>query len=393
MDDFTDLAKALDSITAPAPKPTGSTHGSPHGPDDKTKLQYDIFINKTEKHIMVLQFPNRDRKQPYNMRAGQKPLELRIKPISGLVEVDVPIVVEQCYDQHKGIKYGQALKKSRVLRQGGSYGLAGGLGVNGPVRGPRDDLRNAMEEISEEKLLENFEDSNNKGHVLNKITLGGRIVKPENGKPNYFIGVFKGKSLHLTRVSAFCSLTPQFHHLDAMTDNDRAFIRATRDAENPAPESEARVVNMAVKSTDSEELDMGQISKQLREIEEEPWQRLEWIDEDDIRSVQTYNGQLVLNKESQGTTLVSAMTKQQYLDAVSAPRVDPTNQGKKVKIGTTHIDESSDAASEEEKPVKKGKGKAKDIKGKGKAKADDEGTAEEEGNGEGFDQDAEEEAG
>ena len=151
---------------------------------------------------MVLQFPNRDRKQPYNMRAGQKPLELRIKPISGLVEVDVPIVVEKCYDQLKGIKYGQALKKSKVLRQGGSYGLAGGLGVNGPVRGPRDDIRNATDEISEEKLLENFEDSKNKGHVLNKITLGGRIAKAENGKPNYFIGVFKG-SKSVSRAALF----------------------------------------------------------------------------------------------------------------------------------------------------------------------------------------------
>lgn len=176
-----------------ATKSDGAPHGSPNGPDDKIKSQYDIFINKTEKHIMVLQFPNRDRKQPYNMGSGEKPLELRIKPISGLVEVDVPIVVQHCYDQPKGIQYGQAMKKSRVLRQGGSYGLAGGLGVNRPVRVPRDDVRNPVEEISEEKLLENFEDSNNKGHVLNKITLGGRIAKPENGKPNYFIGVFKGR--------------------------------------------------------------------------------------------------------------------------------------------------------------------------------------------------------
>ena len=246
---------------------------------------------------MVLQFPNRDRKQPYNVKTGQKPLELRVKPISGLVEVDVPIVVEQCYDQHKGIKYGQAIKKSRMLRQGGSYGLAGGLGVSATARGPRDDIRNPIEEVSEEKLLENFEDSNNKGHVLNKITLGGRIAKPENGKPNYFIGVFKGselgcmldtntyadsmpEALHLTRVSAFCSLTPQFHHLDAITDNERVSNRAVRDAENPPLESEARVVNMAVKSTDSEELDMGHIAKQLQEIEEEPWQPLEWVDED-----------------------------------------------------------------------------------------------------------------
>jgi len=108
-----------------------------------------------------------------------------------------------------------------------------------------------------------------------------------------------------------------------------------------------------------------------------------------VRSVQTYNGQLVLDKEFQGTKLVSAMTKRQYLDAVSAPRVDPTSQGKKVRIGTSHIDESSDAASEEEKPVSKGKGKAKDTKGKEKTKADDEGTAEDEGSGDGQDADEE----
>lgn len=65
-----------------------------------------------------------------------------------------------------------------------------------------------------------------------------------------------------------------------MNDNEKASNRAMKEAENPAPESEARVVNMAVKSTDTEELDMGQVAKQLREIEEEPWQRLEWIDED-----------------------------------------------------------------------------------------------------------------
>lgn len=88
------------------------------------------------------------------------------------------------------------------------------------------------------------------------------------------------EGLHLTRVSAFCSLTPQFHHLDAINDNDRASSRTTKDAQNPGPESEARAVNMAVKSTDDEELDMNQISRQLRDIEEEPWQRLEWVDDD-----------------------------------------------------------------------------------------------------------------
>ena len=43
------------------------------------------------------------------------------------------------------------------------------------------------------------------------------------------------------------------------------------------------------------------------------------------------------------------MTKQQYLDALSAPRVDPTKQGKKVMMNRPHSDdESSDEATGDE---------------------------------------------
>ena len=75
-------------------------------------------------------------------------------------------------------------------------------------------------------------------------------------------------------------LQPNFLHLDAVADTEKASSRAQREADNPAPESEARAVNMAAKSTDTEELDMSDIAKELREMQEEPWQRLEWIDED-----------------------------------------------------------------------------------------------------------------
>ena len=172
-------------------KDAPSKHISPHGPDDKVKLQYDVFVNKTEKHIMVLQFPNRDRKQPYNARSGQKPLRLRIKPKCGLVEVDVPLVIERHYDQVKGAQYGDALRKSRVMQQGGSYGLAGGLGVNGAIRPARETIQGLAARTSEDDLSENLDGPINEDRVMNKLTLGGRIIKPENGKPNYFIGVFK----------------------------------------------------------------------------------------------------------------------------------------------------------------------------------------------------------
>ena len=107
------------------------------------------------------------------------------------MEIDVPLVIGRHYDQAKGIHYGQAMKKSRVMQQGGSYGLAGGLGVHGSGRPSRDEVHAPPAEIDPEALLENFEDANNKGHVMNKLTLGGRIAKPQNGKPNYYIGIFK----------------------------------------------------------------------------------------------------------------------------------------------------------------------------------------------------------
>ena len=83
-------------------------------------------------------------------------------------------------------------------------------------------------------------------------------------------------------MDAFCALQPQLHHLDALADNERASKRvAGRDTDINAPEPEAKAVTMAVKGTeDEEELDMGEVAKTLRAMQEEPWQQLEWVDED-----------------------------------------------------------------------------------------------------------------
>ena len=60
----------------------------------------------------------------------------------------------------------------------------------------------------------------------------------------------------------------------------------------------------------------------------------------------------MLDSEFQGSKLVSAMTKQQYLDALSAPRVDPTKQGKKVMMSRPHSDDdSSDEVKEGEENI------------------------------------------
>lgn len=162
--------------------------------------EYDMFLNNPGKHLMLLQYPNRDPGQPYSERTYSRPLALRVKPKCGIVEVDVPITTQSYFDKEKGISYGEAIRKSRILQEGGSYGLTGGLraGVGGGMRfrlPVSSDVASNMEEPSLETLLDNFEEASKKGHVMNKLTLGGQIVFWKNGDPIYMIGVFKGSKL------------------------------------------------------------------------------------------------------------------------------------------------------------------------------------------------------
>ena len=158
----------------------------------KVIAKYRLFVNKpTGKRAMLIQYPNRVVGQEYRVATGNKPLEIRIKPKCGLVEVDIPVDTHSFYHKEKGVEYGEAMRKSGLLQEGGSYSLGGGLGI-GPKAISKGDRRVPPPEgPSHEKLLENFDDANNKGHVMNKLTLGGQIYPFKNGDPIYMAATFK----------------------------------------------------------------------------------------------------------------------------------------------------------------------------------------------------------
>ena len=274
----------------------------------KVVAKYSLLINKhLGKRTMLMQYPNRRIGQEYRAASGTKPLQMRIKPKCGLVEVDIPVNVHENYDKEKGVDYGEAMRKSRLLQEGSSFGLGGGLGI-GPKPTLKADQRAAVPEgPSSEKLLENFEDANNKGHVMNKITLGGQIHPFKNGDPIYMAATFKeGKQSPTattnfsvdfstdictwTRLDAIVQLRPQFRHLDAIHEAKGEARRLQIRSERPdirdlvEVEPEAKAVNMAVKSTEGNEEDMygtmKATAKLLRDMRDEPWQRLTWIDQD-----------------------------------------------------------------------------------------------------------------
>ena len=159
----------------------------------KTTAKYRLFMNKpTGKRTMLMQYPNRKLGQEYRAASGNKPLEIRIKPKCGLVEVDIPVAIHENYNNEKGVVYGEAIRKSKVLQEGGSYSLGGGLGIGPPRPFIKPSARAPTPEgPSHEKLLENIDDANNKGHVMNKITLGGQIHPFKSGDPIYMAATFK----------------------------------------------------------------------------------------------------------------------------------------------------------------------------------------------------------
>lgn len=193
------------------------------------KERYNIMVNPPQKRVMLLQYPNREPGQAYCDQVGQKPLELRIKPKCGLVEVDIPVDIHGNYDKEQGLDYGSVMRKSKLAGYDCCYGMPGGLGIGSgnigktrlpkrPKGGPKSfavgtkmsaygigtidigekgDGDNIVPEgPAREKLMENFDDANNKGHVMNKITLGGRAIPFGNGDPIYTVATFSdGSSL------------------------------------------------------------------------------------------------------------------------------------------------------------------------------------------------------
>jgi DNA-directed RNA polymerase-3 subunit RPC5 len=171
---------------------------------DPIKASYDVFIKprlSSDKQIYVLQFPNRDSGSKYSAKNGAQPFKMRIKPNAGMVEMDVPMDALRNYDREKGIKWGEAMKKSSMSKNGGSHGMPGGFGIGGAQPNGRGRGRglNVDDEINQQRILEDYENSVRREQVLVKQTLGGQCISNEETTPQYMIGTFR-KSKPLSKA-------------------------------------------------------------------------------------------------------------------------------------------------------------------------------------------------
>lgn len=175
--------------------------------DDPIITSYDVFLTDSEISRYVFQYLDRPDKHPYTERKNQKPTALRLKPRTGLVEVDVPIITRENYDVGKGVRYGEALKKGRTARDG-AYGMAGGFssgGATGATGGGGGRVK-LEEKTLDVEMLDKDRKASVEQTLMRTQALGGRIKTPEEGDPVYMLATFHGSMCMIISFSFFFSL-------------------------------------------------------------------------------------------------------------------------------------------------------------------------------------------
>jgi DNA-directed RNA polymerase-3 subunit RPC5 len=136
--------------------------------------------------------------------------------------------------------------------------------------------------------------------------------------------VYEGKwadsldQLHLTPVNEMAQMRPQFHHIDAHTEQERA--SRPRDPNFVRAPAEARTVHMTVKSTVESEDTEETIAERIKAAQDEPWKKMKYVDEDSEVAWEKFNEELFVEDAEKAERLVSVYGDEEYLDRISAPR-------------------------------------------------------------------------
>lgn len=163
-------------------------------------------------------------------------------------------------------------------------------------------------------------------------------------------------------------MRPQFHHLDALAEQDKA-RKAGAAAAFPRP-TEAKAVHMTIKHpVDGEEDSQHSMAERIAATQKEHWQRHRYIDENHQKAWDGYHHLFVgKGKDSEEDLkklpiLRSAWTDEEYLDEISAPldaarlsrsKVAMKNQRGKTKANSNGFKEAVEESSDESDAEGKG---------------------------------------
>jgi DNA-directed RNA polymerase-3 subunit RPC5 len=135
--------------------------------------------------------------------------------------------------------------------------------------------------------------------------------------------------LHLTPVDNIVQMRPQFHHIDAHSEQER--FGRVRDPTMAARVQEARAIHMTVKANvDGEEETTDTMAERIAAAQSEAWKTQRYVDEDDVEAWAAYEKHLFVGANAglednedllaNMPRLKSTLDDAEYLDTISAPR-------------------------------------------------------------------------
>lgn len=231
--------------------------------------------------MYLLQYPIRDRAHPYNEREGARPIEMRIKPQAGFIELDIAMNTTTNFNKYQGLVWGEAMRKSQAAGTT-TFGAAAGFAPTGAPKGRGRGAAAAADAASADSIdanLARFNDAVNRNLVHHKQTLGGQIIHDETGNPNYMLGAFRGNQLHLTRLDGLVQMRPQFHHVDAITHQETA-ARRSEAADDRKPAQALALAQTYKDNRDVANLEELRAKNLLLLAQEEKWTTFNYFDED-----------------------------------------------------------------------------------------------------------------
>jgi DNA-directed RNA polymerase-3 subunit RPC5 len=130
-------------------------------------------------------------------------------------------------------------------------------------------------------------------------------------------------------VTGVVQMRPQFHHLDAKGQLARAKQTRERAANEREKPSESKLITQRAVMAEDEEMNIKQTEDFLDKAAREHWTKLKYHDEDSEEAYNAYGNALFVKETTNSEQLVSPWNNDQFLDAISIPRIETGARNKK----------------------------------------------------------------
>ncbi|KAG0379271.1 DNA-directed RNA polymerase III subunit RPC5 [Mortierella sp. AD032] len=215
---------------------------------DELVKEIPVYLSqRLAKYLYLFQYPVRAAALPYTEGSG--PSKARIKPLSQLIELELPVDTNASqYNKERG-----------------------------------EELAMGMNDKPLRTALDDEPDDDERRELLDKQTLVSSLIP---NATHYLAGVLRNDEMHLTPIHGAVQLRPSFKYLDKIDEKKKQASKKISDEENKEllakqkaeQEQKARALQVQVRSAADSEARRTSGPNKARLAEEENWTKLDYFD-------------------------------------------------------------------------------------------------------------------